>query len=480
MLRRGQDYDPAMPEITRLARDVVGKVWPRVTAWTDQGWQWVRRNPRTALWVGGVTVGAILLVLLIADWKPYSKHYQAFAPIFALAAGLAIAGVTLMRHFAQTEADRQRRIIESFSKAIEQLGSDKLEVRLGGIYALERISQESPQDYWTVMENLTAFVRERTQRTEAERTAKPLDQRIAAIAYSLWEKAGKPEGRSEEFWTAAAEEEKLGEPPATDIAAVLTVIKRRSEGHRALETRDKKVLDFSQAVLRRADLLGVHLDGADLNAAHLEGAVLHGAHLEHAVLNEAHLEGAGLYQAHLEHAVLNGAHLEHAVLNEAHLEQAVLNEAHLERAYLGEAHLERAVLNGAHLEGAALWEAHLERAGLHRAHLEGAGLHRAHLEGAGLWEAYLEGAGLHQAHLERAYLGEAHLERAVLFEGADLDGAHLEGAYLHGAHLDGADLSAADGLTQEQIDEAIGDAETQLPEGLTRPAHWTDPTAPAP
>ena len=170
--RRPQAYDPAMPEITRLARDVVGKVRSRVTARTEQGWEWVRRNPRTALWMRGVTVGAILLVLLIADWNPYSKHCQAFAPIFTLAAGLAIAGITLMRHFAQTEADRQRRITESFSKAIEQLGSDKLEVRLGGIYALERISQESPHDYWTVMENLTAFVRERTQRNEAERTAK--------------------------------------------------------------------------------------------------------------------------------------------------------------------------------------------------------------------------------------------------------------------------------------------------------------------
>jgi hypothetical protein len=66
-----------------------------------------------------------------------------------------------MRHFAQTEADRQRRIVETFSKAVEQLGSDKLEVRVGAIFALERISKESPDDYWTIMEVLTAFVRER-------------------------------------------------------------------------------------------------------------------------------------------------------------------------------------------------------------------------------------------------------------------------------------------------------------------------------
>jgi hypothetical protein len=65
----------------------------------------------------------------------------AASPSLPLTAGLAIAGVTLVRHFAQIEADRQRRITESFSKATEQLGSDKLELRLGGIYTLERISK---------------------------------------------------------------------------------------------------------------------------------------------------------------------------------------------------------------------------------------------------------------------------------------------------------------------------------------------------
>ncbi len=188
-----------MAEITRPARYLVEKIWPRIAAGTEQARQWVRRNPRGALWVAGVT--AALLVLPITHRGAYKKQREAFAPIFTLAAGLAIAGASLMRHFAQTDADRQRRIIESFSKAIEQLGSDKLEVRLGGIYALVRISQESPRDDWTVVENLTAFVRERPQRTEAERAAKPLKQRVAAIARSLREEAGKPDGRSEEFWT---------------------------------------------------------------------------------------------------------------------------------------------------------------------------------------------------------------------------------------------------------------------------------------
>jgi hypothetical protein len=65
------------------------------------------------------------------------------------------------RHREQTTADLERRLTESFAKAVEQLGSEKLELRLGGIYTLERLARESEREYWPIMETLTAFVRER-------------------------------------------------------------------------------------------------------------------------------------------------------------------------------------------------------------------------------------------------------------------------------------------------------------------------------
>lgn len=58
------------------------------------------------------------------------------------------------------ETTQQGQITERFSKAIEQLGSDNLAIRLGGIYALERIARDSAYDHWTVMEVLTAYIRE--------------------------------------------------------------------------------------------------------------------------------------------------------------------------------------------------------------------------------------------------------------------------------------------------------------------------------
>ena len=52
---------------------------------------------------------------------------------------------------------------DRYTRVIGQLGSDKLDVRIGGIYALERIARDSAIDHPTVMEVLAAFIREHSQ-----------------------------------------------------------------------------------------------------------------------------------------------------------------------------------------------------------------------------------------------------------------------------------------------------------------------------
>jgi uncharacterized protein YjbI with pentapeptide repeats len=376
-----------MPNRARLARDITAtKSWRLVAMQARQGWRWLRASRGPITWaalrtrltlttlplpktnggrlvvVSGVGVLLLQALLWYASGERDDKgvvtypHASLINPIlgglgalFLIYAAIRQAQVAADRHAAQTSADLQRRITETFSKAIEQLGDDKLEVRLGGIYALERISQESPADYWTVMENLTAFVREGTQRTAAN-SGKRRDQRIAGRAYGLWEIAGRPEGRDEEFWRVAVEQE----PPEADIEAVLTVIKRRSEHDRVIEAREKKILDFRGAVLRCADLRGAHLDGADLRGAHLNGAFLVGAHLDGAHFSRAHLDGADLRGAHLNGADLRGAHLNGANLSRAHLDGACLRFANLSRERLDHVDLSLANLSEARLDGADL------------------------------------------------------------------------------------------------------------------------------
>lgn len=74
--------------------------------------------------------------------------------------------------------------------------------------------------------------------------------------------------------------------------------------------------------------------------------------------------------------------------------------------------------------------------------------------------------------LAGAQLSNARLSGADLRE-ADLRKANLRGADLRGAKLKGADLSGAKHLTQAQIEKAIGDHRTRLPDYLERPGSWT-------
>jgi hypothetical protein len=253
---------------------------------------------------------------------------------------LAIIGI-YMAHRRIRALERQvlvaqeSQITERFTQAIEHLGSDKMEIRLGGIYALERIANDSDKDYWSIIETLTAYVRENAPWREPS---------SEGPAESIAEEAPPPDA-------ATIPETVVSLKPATDIQAVLTVLSRRKYHYDQGET---EVLNLGNTDLQGASLWEAHLEGAILREAHLEGAALWGVRLEEAVLIGAHLKEASLMSAHLERANLRSAHLEGADLMLAHLDNADLKEAHMDGSDLFEAHLEWADLGGTCLKGAIL------------------------------------------------------------------------------------------------------------------------------
>jgi uncharacterized protein YjbI with pentapeptide repeats len=143
----------------------------------------------------------------------------------------------------------------------------------------------------------------------------------------------------------------------------------------------------------------------------------------------------------------------------------------LEGAELYYAILSFAKLREVNLKNAGLSYTHLEAADLRGADLRGANLRAANLQGAHLEYVYLERASLIKAVLKEANADYAKLEEANL-KGANLEGARFSNANLEKANLQGANLTDAKGLTQEQVDSAIGDERTMLPAGLTMPKSW--------
>ncbi len=283
-----------------------------------------------------------------------------------------LAGIGLIVNYFNSQAEmqltQQRLITERFSKAVEQIGSGKEEVVIGGIYSLERIAKDSPKDQWTIMEVLTSYIRKNS----------PIPSNIQQL---------KPEER----------EKALEKLPSVSIPvqAALTVIGRRKvendqAGDNLAETTDSnktKFLDLSRTNLREANLDGADLKGAELYGAYLKGANLKGAYLNRAYLNRAYLNGANLNGANLNGAYLYGANLKGANLKGANLKGANLKGAYLKGAYLKGAYLYGANLYGANLIGAYLIGAYLYGANLYGANLYGANLYGANLYGANLYGA---------------------------------------------------------------------------------------------
>jgi uncharacterized protein YjbI with pentapeptide repeats len=297
-----------------------------------------------------------------------------------LLGGLYFTARTLQINTRTLELNREGQITERFTRAIEQLGqqgTEKLDVRLGGIYALERIAATSKEDHGPVMAVLTAFVREQA-RWHPDIGATPA-------------RNDTPPASEPDYVPTAVR-------PRADVQAVVTVLGRRNRdfdesGHTLdLSGVDLRGADLRDAHLERINLREAHLEDSDLGSAYLTGALLRGAHLERSILLGAQLGAADLSAAHLEGASLRGARLEDATLGGAHLEGADLADSDLQRAFLSQAHLEGTNLSYAHLEDAFLPGAHLARAVLYGAHLAGADLHDADLSETNISRTDLSGA----------------------------------------------------------------------------------------
>jgi hypothetical protein len=187
----------------------------------------------------------------------------------ALLAGLIGVGALLTfwlnsrvyRITAQTlRVTEQGQITDRYTKAIEQLGSDKLDVRLGGIYALERIAKDSAQDGPMIAEVLTGFIRGRASWPPIRPDQPAEDTAIKDIPFLRYR--------------------------APDVQAALTVLGRQSS------MTASQALNLSDSDLRRADLSDADLQRARLLGARLQGANVRGAQLQYVNLRHAQLHGA--------------------------------------------------------------------------------------------------------------------------------------------------------------------------------------------
>ena len=349
-----------------------------------------------------VAIAIAVLVLASVFWEWMSTGESGSSTIRNV--GLVVAGLIALplALWRSDVADRQAKtaqeslLNERYQKGSEMLGNEVLSVRLGGIYALQRLAKERPEQYHVqIMRLFCAFARQPTKDSGLE---------VGQVQIEPGTLLGLRQ----------------------DLEAIILAIRSRPKSRIEIERKE----DY------RLDLRGVVLPGEQFLDLDLSNAWLHHSKLPNANIANTNLTDAILDYADLKKATFYGVKLKGTRFYNANLSGAGFNDMDLSMADFGHVNLSCAILASTNLSGANFQHAIIANALLTRANLAGAVFLESNLSGARLMNANLTGAH---------------------FWDANLKGARLTGANLSGVEFSNGGQQTAKGLTQFQLDLACAD-----------------------
>lgn len=191
----------------------------------------------------------------------------------------------------ELRATRDGQITDRFTRAVEQLGSEKVDIRIGAVAALARIAATSPTDRDAIVTALSAYAR----------------------SHAPWPPRAGAEAQTDDLPTLAAR--------AGDVQAVVSAL-----GGMPVSSDGEKVR-LSHTDLRRARMWQLRFDRANFGGANLSGARLGGSSCVGADFGFADLRDVQFANADLSSALLWGADLRGADLSGADLTGAEADAA---------------------------------------------------------------------------------------------------------------------------------------------------------
>lgn len=203
-----------------------------------------------------------------------------------------------------------QKLTELLANAYNQLGSDVPIIRIGAIKILDRISEDSSRDYYSIMDTLLSHIKQ----------------------YAYW----SPEIQIKDRETVSSESvQKLDYPPELhdfienkpdylstkfdlppDIQTALTVIGQRKHHGKFIDFKDIDLhgaklnnLDLNNAFFTFVNFTGARFIGANLTKAKMIMPIFNGAMMADAILDEAQIESASFRRAILNNASFLNAKL---------------------------------------------------------------------------------------------------------------------------------------------------------------------------
>ncbi len=271
--------------------------------------------------------------ILAYDTNAIDNSIKYLGGILALPAALWTVYVAVQ----QILISRENQFATLFSNSIKQLGtplasesaeqtpkakSSSFDVRIAGIYGLERVARDSSRDHWPIMEILCRYVRQnhRAEKVDSGTTTSidqlkslpepPFDLETAMIAL----------GRRSR--TKVALEVELRNESLRDIKARRLALNEQQaeEDDRAFDEIDESFrLKFDGSDLRKLKLWHCDFSHGLFQKCDMRGIVFWGCDLSDTKFSDSLLSGAIFFDCSLDRAIFSNNDLSHAQLSKVTL-----------------------------------------------------------------------------------------------------------------------------------------------------------------
>lgn len=278
------------------------------------GWRLIRDCILAVLFGGVLTVGITYLLASwsVNDWHPFAHGDQVpwgtlarlavpLTALFGAIVGAVIAGHGQSAKLRELRNTEDANVTERLTRAIEQLAHGHVDVRQGGIYALERIAEDSERDRKTIVRLLRSALYGGSMRSVA--TAQGLEDRPRRL-------------QPQEEGALILSLLRLRRPNEPDVLASYLGFRADLDGADLRGTylrngnfsgmflieadfrgADAGDASFARAILASADFKGSNLRGADFSNAEVAEVSFRDADLRNADLTGAWLDGADFTRA---------------------------------------------------------------------------------------------------------------------------------------------------------------------------------------
>lgn len=290
------------------------------------------RAASAALTAIAAIFGAIFLCwrTVVAHWSARASQHQAaiarethLTTLFTKAVEFLGATREVKRHEAALSLTGSTSQLSSVPNSVTE---PNIEVRLGAIYALERIAKDSERDHWPIMEVLCAYIR------NPQNSGMPVLRQQEKGSTADWRKSIRA--------------------PRIDVQAALTVIGRRSPERIQYETANGLRLNLEGANLQeailshgdfsRAFFKHASLDLARVDFANLDGTNFWGASMDSTTFQYCQLRDACFASSTLTHASIIHSSAENCLFHKAKLYETIFFQSNLDGARLFDTDLSQA------------------------------------------------------------------------------------------------------------------------------------------